>query len=240
MASDRSNGEDKSAEFIVLIMPPFIRCPVWLCWGRSGLTRVARLFSVVWLRWLIACSVCIGFASPARFQLTAQSVNSPGACQTTVAKDLSLDCLYGAGTTSRDGSPHLWLKHASISFEVKGESYMSVSLQIKNEDTERFAERRTVFIEIDDTKGVNYLRRALRHADLGLLEPGETRVFFERLLVGAFRPGEYIISLWIPSPEPGETYNSRRNFLLRGENVADPDTGLNKLAQFTVLPSSKR
>jgi hypothetical protein len=161
-------------------------------------------------------------------------------CQATTAKDLILDCSYRAGTGAFVSSPHLRLIHASLSFEVKGENYMSLSLQIANEDTVRLAERRTTFIEIDDANGNNYLRRPLPHTDLSLVEPGETRSFSEKLLVGSFLPGDYIIFLWIPSSETNQTYNSKKSFLLGGESVATPDNGLNKLAQFTVIHSSKR
>ena len=161
-------------------------------------------------------------------------------CQATTAKELILDCSYRAGTGAFVSSPHLRLVHASLSFEVKGENYMSLSLQIANEDTVRLAERRTAFIEIDDTKGNNYLRRPLPHTDLGLVEPGETRTFSEKLLVGSFLPGDYFIFLWIPSSETDQTHNSKQNFLLGGESVASPDSGLNRLAQFKVIHSSKR
>ena len=73
-------------------------------------------------------------------------------CQATTAKELILDCSYGAGTGAFVSSPHLRLIHASLSFEVKGENYMSLSLEIANDDTVRLAERRTAFIEIDDPK----------------------------------------------------------------------------------------
>jgi hypothetical protein len=161
-------------------------------------------------------------------------------CQSTTAKELILDCSYRPGTRAFVSSPHLRLIHASLSFEVKGENYMSLSLQIANEDTVRLAERRTVFIEVDGTKGNNYLRRPLPHTDLGLVKPGETRTFYEKLLVGSFQPGDYIIFLWIPSSETGQTYNSKQNFLLGGEGVATLDNGLNKLAQFKVIHASKR
>jgi hypothetical protein len=173
-----------------------------------------------------------------------QSSESPKSlnrvCQAATAKELVLDCSYRAGTGEFVSAPHLRLIHALLSFEVKGENYMSLSLQISNEDTFRLAERRTVFIEIDDANGSNYLRRPLTHTDLGLVGPGETRTFSEKLLVGSLRPGDYIIYLWIPSSENGQTYNSNRSLLLGGENVASPDKGLNELAQFKVIQSSKR
>lgn len=166
--------------------------------------------------------------------------SSTHVCQTATAKELVLDCSYRVGTRAFVSSPHLRLIHAFFSFEVKGENYMYLSLQIANEDTVRLAERRSAFIEIDDVKGNNYLRRPLTHTDLGLVEPGKTRTFSEKLLVGSFQPGDYILYLWIPSSEAGQTYNSNQSFLLGGENVASPDKGLNKLAQFRVIHSSKR
>jgi hypothetical protein len=166
--------------------------------------------------------------------------SSNGLCQATTAKDLNLDCSYRPGTGPFVSSPHLRLTHASFSFEVKGENYMSLSLQIANEDSVRLVERRTVFIEIDDKKGNNYLRRPLSHTDLSFVKPGEIRTFSEKLLVGSFQPGDYTIFLWIPSLEAGQTFNPKHNFLLGGESVGNPDNGLNKLAQFTVIRPSKR
>jgi hypothetical protein len=189
----------------------------------------------------LTCSSAIvtpTIAKPLRSPEQLKSSNR--ACQATSLKELILDCSYRPGAGAFTSSPHLRLIQASLSFKVKGENYMSLSLQIANEDTVRLVERRIVFIEIDDTKGNNYLRRSLPHTDLSLIKPSKTRTFSEKLLVGSFLPGDYIISLWIPSPEPKETYDRKRNFLLGGENVAVPDTGLNTLAQFTVLRSSKR
>lgn len=187
-------------------------------------------------------SFSCGIVRPSRAELLPSSEppkSSDDVCQATTAKDLVLDCSYRAGTVAFVRSPHLRLIHVSLSFEVKGENYMSLSLQIANDAAVRLAERRTAFIEIDDTNGNNYLRRPLPHTDLGLVEPGETRTFSEKLLVGSFRPGDYIIFLWIPSSEAGQTYNPNQSLLLGGENVASPDKGLNKLAQFKVIHASK-
>jgi hypothetical protein len=225
----------------VLIMDEFTQYPSHIRQSYSvphfGYKRLVVSAIVIFL----SCSSAIVPPSNAEpLQSPGPPESSNGVCQATTDKELILDCSYRAGSGEFVSSPHLRLIHASLSFEVKGENYMSLSLHIANEDTVRLAERRTAFIEIDDAKGNNYLRRPLPHTDLGLVEPGKTRTFSEKLLVGSFLPGDYIISLWIPSPEPEETYNSRKNFLLRGENVADPETALNKLAHFTVLRSSKR
>jgi len=195
--------------------------------------------AAAWLS-LFMCTASVLPACSKTPQSSAPAKEFQHLCQATTANNLVLDCAYRLGTTRLASSPHLRLIHASMSFEIKGESYMSLSLLIANEDTVRFVERRTVFIEIDDPQGKNYLRRALSHVDLSLIDPGGTRAFSEKLLVGSFLPGDYIISLWIPSPDAEHTYNSKRNFLLSGDNVADPETGLNRLAQFTVLRVPKR
>src|SRR6266852_6974541 len=161
-------------------------------------------------------------------------------CRVTVSADFSLDCSYVAGSSALASTPHLRLVQASLSFDVKSESYMSLSLTITNEDTHRLEQQRPVFLVIDDTKGMNYVRRLLPHVDLGSLKPNETRTFSERLLVPAFNSGDYVISLWIPSSDPGETYKAERNFLLVGETVANETTRLNELAHFTVKRTLRR
>ena len=138
------------------------------------------------------------------------------------------------------GGLQVWLRHASISFQVKGENYLTLSLQFFNTGKNRLTESRRVYLEINDIQGRNYLRRSLTHIDLTIVDPGETRVFTEKLLVATLIPGDYVISLWIPSSQPGQTYDRMHNFLLGGDGVANSKTGLNDLALLTVLPSSKR
>ena len=169
-----------------------------------------------------------------------QSAKLQAPCRATVNADFSLDCSYAAGSSALASTPRLRLVQSSLSFDVKSESYMSLSFTITNEDSRRLEEQRPVFLVIDDTKGMNYVRRSLPHVDLGSLKPGETRTFSERLLVPAFNSGDYVISLWIPSSDPGETYKAERNFLLVGETVANETTRLNELAHFTVKRTLRR
>jgi hypothetical protein len=191
---------------------------------------------------LLGTTLLICFATAlTQAQLTpSQTPSTPAPCRISVSSEFSLDCSYSATTSVPKSTPHLRLEEASISFGVKSENYMSLSLTIANDDTKRLEEQRPVFLVIDDIKGMNYLRRSLPHVDLGSLKPGETRTFSEKLLVGAFNSGEYVISLWIPSSNPGETYKIEQNFLLGGETVANETTRLNELAHFTVKRSFRR
>ena len=236
-----STRRDKWTNFIALITDKFTRCP-----SHNGPSESVPHFGCQRLVFS-ATIICFSFSSAIVQPSYTESHQSPEppessnrVCQATTAKELILDCPYRPGTGAFVSSPHLRLIHASLSFEVEGENYMSLSLQIANEDTVRLTKPRTVFIEIDDSKGNNYLRRPLPHTDLGLMKPGETQTFSEKLLVGSFKPGDYTIFLWIPSSETGQTYKPKQNFLLGGESVATPDNGLNKLAQFKVIHSSKR
>jgi hypothetical protein len=159
-------------------------------------------------------------------------------CKVATKKNVDLGCSFGHGPYSVASGSQIWLKHVSLSFEVKGENYLALSLQFSNTGTGHLTEKRSVFLEVNDTQGKNYLRRPLTHVDLSLVEPGETRVFAEKLLVTTLVPGDYIISLWIPSAQPEQTYDRMQNFLLSGDGVANPRTRLNDLANLTVLPSS--
>jgi hypothetical protein len=178
--------------------------------------------------------------SNAQERVLPEPVKMQSPCQVTVSAELALDCSYSARESPQPGTSHFRLVHSSLLFSVKSESYMQISLTITNDDAPQLEEKRPVFLVIDDAKGMNYLRRSLPHVDLAALKPGETGIFSERLLVGAFNSGDYIISLWIPSSDPGRTYEVDRNLLLGGESVANPTTRLNQLAQFTVKRSFKR
>jgi hypothetical protein len=169
-----------------------------------------------------------------------EPVKMQSPCQVTVSAELALDCSYRARESPQPSTSHFRLVHSSLVFSVKSESYMQLSLTITNDDAGQLEEKRPVFLVIDDAKGMNYLRRPLPHVDLVALKPGETRIFSEQLLVAAFNSGDYIISLWIPSSDPGRTYEVDRNLLLGGESVANATTRLNQLAQFTVKRSFKR
>ncbi len=92
-----------------------------------------------------------------------------------------------------------------------------------------------VYLAIDDESGNNYFRRQLANVDLRKVTPGKRLTFSERLLMPALRPGRYTVQLWIPRPDPSLQFDPAQNFLLSSRGMADPKSGLNKLATMTVL-----
>jgi len=68
------------------------------------------------------------------------------------------------------------------------------------------------------------------------IAPGEQLKFSDRLLAPALRPGHYTIQLWIPNPDPSLQFDPLHNFLLSNAGMANPATGLNKLAVLAVVP----
>lgn len=161
-------------------------------------------------------------------------------CKVVTKHEVDLDCSFEAAPHEAAQGPQIWLKRVSLSFEVNDENYLNMRLQLANPGARRFLERRSVYLEINDARGKNYLRRLLPHVDLTSIQPEESRAFDEKLLVAALLPGDYTISLWIPSSQSGQTYDRTQNYLLVGKGIANTDTGLNDLAQLTVLPSSTR
>lgn len=117
---------------------------------------------------------------------------------------------------------------------------MRIELTFTNQGRESITEKRTVYIAIDDTKGENHMRRILPKVDFTKLEPGETVKFQETLLAPAFAPGDYNISLWIPSEDPALKFDSHHNMLLSSKEVLDSATGLNHIGNVTVEPSRGR
>lgn len=117
---------------------------------------------------------------------------------------------------------------------------MLVELNFTNDSTEQISDRRTLYLSIDDNHGLNSVRRPLPNFDFSKLKPGDPQTFSTHLLIGAFRPGLYTISLWIPDTNPSLKFSPAHNFLLSNVGVADPVTGLNSLAHFTVDASKPR
>jgi hypothetical protein len=159
-------------------------------------------------------------------------------CETTAKKEITITCEYTATprSASKDiNAPRIVLNRIVLSFEPKEESHMLVELTFANGGTTPFLDFRTSYLSIDNDAGQNYLRRVLPQVDFRKLAPGQRLTFLDRLLVGAFPPGHYSIYLWIPNPDPALKFDPARNFLLSSVGVADPATGLNKLATFTVV-----
>jgi hypothetical protein len=153
-----------------------------------------------------------------------------------------ITCVFGAaaptGTDSR-AVPRIVLNRAVISFVPSDESHMRVELSFTNDSGGKISDQRTVYLAIDDDKGENHMRRSLPHVDFTKLESGKPAQFQETLLAPAFAPGTYIVSLWIPSSDPSLKFDPANNFLLSSADMADPVTGLNRIAKFTVAASAK-
>jgi len=58
--------------------------------------------------------------------------------------------------------------------------------------------------------------------------------FSDRFLMAVLQPGRYTVHLWIPHFGPALEFDPAQNFLLSSRGVADPKTGLNRLATFAV------
>ena len=115
---------------------------------------------------------------------------------------------------------------------------MFIDLTLTNEAARPISGQQLVSLAVDDEAGRNMIRRVLRTVDFAKLVPGTPVTFSERLLIGAFRPGRYRISLLIRNPDPALKDNSARNILLSDEGVAEPSTGSNAIANFAVEISS--
>jgi Domain of unknown function (DUF4832) len=157
-------------------------------------------------------------------------------CVTIGTDELTITCAYKPDSGAQ---PRISLNRAAISFAPSEDSQMSIELTFTNDRGSAISGHRDVYLVIDDENGKNNLRRLLPHVDFTKLEPGKPAKFQEVILAPGFAPGTYTISLWIPSTDPSLKFDAPHNFLLGSEGVADPATGLNQIAKFTV-PAKKR
>jgi hypothetical protein len=157
-------------------------------------------------------------------------------CVTIGTDELTITCAYKPGNGAQ---PRINLNRAAISFAPSNDSQMSVELTFTNDAGNKISVHRDVYLVIDDENGKNNLRRLLPHVDFTKLEPGKPSKFQDVILAPGFAPGTYAVSLWIPSTDPSLKFDATHNFLLGSEGVADPATGLNQIAKFTV-PVKKR
>ncbi len=132
------------------------------------------------------------------------------------------------------GGGHIALNHAELSFKTKDDNWMRLELRFTNLGPTPISVARLVYIAFDDDAGRNFIRRPLPHVNLAALAPGQPADFEERLLIGALRPGHYQIRLWIPSSDPGLKFNAAHNLLISSLGVADENSGLNRIADFSV------
>ncbi len=174
-------------------------------------------------------------AANATVSTTSEVVSAPK-CETEGTGEITITCSY-TGTPrvpSDANSSRLVLNRAVISFSPKEEDNLHLQLTFTNEGAGRTFKTRQVYLQIDDDHGRNYVRRVLTNVDFSKFAQGERRTFSEVLIVAIFRPGRYVIHLWIPDPDPARKFNAANAFLLSSVGVADPATGLNTLAEFTV------
>ena len=160
-------------------------------------------------------------------------------CETAGRQEIRIMCEYKAtphGASNDAKTTRIVLDRILISFEPTDESHMHVDLTFTNGGTMRISDVRTPYLVIDDDAGQNHVRRVLQEVDFRKIAPGRQLTFSNQLLIGSFRPGHYTIFLWIPDPDPSLKFSTAHNFLLSSVGVADPQTGLNTLASFTVMP----
>jgi hypothetical protein len=180
--------------------------------------------------------------------LQAESTNpkvssSAPQCEIVGTSELTITCIFAAAESSGADSrtiPRVILNRAEISFKTSNESHMRVELSFTNDSGSEITQQRTIYLAIDDEKGENHMRRPLPHVDFTKLGPGVLTQFQETLLAPAFGSGRYVVSLWIPSSDSSLKFLPAHNFLLSSAGVPDPATGLNQLAQFTVIASGRR
>lgn len=169
--------------------------------------------------------------------LSRNRASSQPRCETKGEEQIVITCSYRSAPrpASQDKSvSRVVLTRAVISFRPDDSSNMLAKLTFTNTGKSRSREARTVYLEVDDNAGNNYVRRSLPTVDFRKLSPGKPVTFSEPLRVSAFPPGPYTIALWIPSSEPAFKFNPAHNFLVNSVGVPDPRSGLNILAQFTV------
>jgi hypothetical protein len=162
-------------------------------------------------------------------------------CETTGTQEITITCAYPSthhATSDSKNAVGIALNRAKLSFETNHESYMLVELEFTNEGGSRIFPAPTVYLAIDDDKGRNLVRRVLTKLDLSKIRPGERLAFSDRLLVGAFPAGRYAISLSIPNSDSSLKDNPANNILFSSAGVADPATGLNIIAHFSVSESN--
>ena len=190
---------------------------------------VIRIAIVGWL-------VAIGLTA----EVSVLSAAEPQ-CETQGTKEVTISCSYSATAVApqQSAAPRVVLNRAVISFTPSSESHMHVALTFTNDFKAKVAEKKTIYLSFDDAKGQNHMRRPLPHVDFTKLEPGQPMTFEETLLAPAFEPGNYSISLWIPSNDVALKFNSAHNFLLSNEGVPDTESGLNRIAKFTATPSPR-
>jgi hypothetical protein len=217
--------------------------------------RMAKLTPATWTVVLLAApAICISpprknQAPPTGSKINKTQGGSPTGgyalksdapvCKISGKKEITIECDYTAApplAPKQITAPRIVLNHLLVSFNPREESHMLVVMTLANEGVAQIPDGYAAYLAIDDDAGQNYVRRVLQHFDFRKLPPSQRSTFSDRLLVGSFRPGHYLIRLWIPSPDPLLKFTAGQNLLLSNLGTSDPATGLNTLATFVVMP----
>jgi hypothetical protein len=158
-------------------------------------------------------------------------------CTIAGKRAISIACDYTpmpAGPGAASGGPRIALNHAELAFKTKGDNWIQLALTFTRLGDAPLAENRQVYIAVDDESGHNFIRRPLPAVHLAGLAQGQPTRFQQWLLFPALQPGHYRIELWIPSNDSALKFKAGHNLLVDSIGVADPESGLNTIAAFTV------
>jgi len=163
-------------------------------------------------------------------------------CDTAGKNEISIACNYAEPPVPGaigNAEPVIVLNRTVLSFKTNEENFMRVELTFTNRGGIRVSDARSVYLEIDDNSGRNYLRRVVPGVDFRKLAPGKRLTFSDKLLIAVLPPGHYAVQLWIPNPDPSRKFNPAYNFLLSNPRVPNKRTGLNTLATFEIVHRCK-
>jgi hypothetical protein len=162
---------------------------------------------------------------------------SESPCATTGQRVITITCAYSEGRDSSEqnnGLP-IAVKSFVVSFNPKDEGPITIELTFANVGMQALSKARPVYLAVDDEEGKNYFRRELKQIDLQTIEHGQTVTFREEQLIASFPQGHYTFHLWMPSNEPGQKFDARYNALLANQDLAETSSGLDRLAEFSVV-----
>jgi hypothetical protein len=162
---------------------------------------------------------------------------SESTCATTGQRVITITCAYpsGPGSAAQNNGLPIAIKNFMVSFNPKEEGPITIELTFANVGNEAVQHARPVYLAVDDEEGKNYFRRELKEVDLANIASGQTMTFREEQLIAAFPQGHYFFHLWMPSNELAQTFDFRYNALLANEGLAETGSGLDRLADFTVV-----
>ena len=159
------------------------------------------------------------------------------ACSARGKSEIIIACDYAEAPNSAENDerkPRVVLNRAEISFKVNEENYMRVKLTFTKRDAKSTLETCPVYLGVDNDTNENLIRRELPHVEFEKLERNRPFTFSERLLIGALRPGNYTLYLWIPNHDPSLKFDPAHNLMLSNLGIANSQTGLNTLATFKI------